>query len=289
TPDVAVSTNVGGWINKVGVYQATSDKDYESGPLPVKWDLSPKGQHIELGISEMNLFVLLEQLGLSHELAGEILLPIGTVYDPFVLRGLDSFVHALYSDAKFIVAGTPAGVTLSPEGGAHQSTVTPALGIGLPNLISYEPTFAKELEWILLASLRQCLDRENGKATYLRLSTRPVEQAMLDPALARIGEEQLRRDVLSGGYRLVDGAADSEEVDPKLTVQIAATGAIVDVIIQTESGETANVSFMVNRSDLPDVKVAMEGVLRDAGSGDMAIETGLAKISAVGLTISSGW
>ncbi len=246
TPDVAVSTNLGGWINKVGVYQATADKDYESGPLPVKWDVTPTGQHIELGISEMNLFVLLEQLGLSHELAGELLLPIGTVYDPFVLRGLDSFVHALYSDAKFVVAGTPAGVSLSPEGGAHQSTVTPALGIGLPNLISYEPTFAKELEWILLASLRECLDREKGKATYLRLSTKPIDQALLDRAMARLGEEQLRRDVLSGGYRLVDVAADSGDVDPKLTIQIAATGAIVPEAIAAaemlhEEGVAANV------------------------------------------------
>src|SRR5207248_2184311 len=112
--------------------------------------------------------------------------------------------HALYSGAKFVMVGTPSGLTLSPEGGAHQSTVTPGLGIELPNLRPYEPCFAREVEWALLEGLRQCCDREGGLSTYLRLSTRPVDQALMEPALARLGEEELRRQVLAGGYRLVD-------------------------------------------------------------------------------------
>ncbi len=226
-PDVAISTNLGGWINKVGVYSATPVEAFEAGPQSVRWEPSPAGQHIELGISEMNLFMLLEQLGLGPELFGELLLPIGTVYDPFVLRGLDAFIHGLYSHAKFVVAGTPAGVTLSPEGGAHQSTVTPLLGIGLPNLVSYEPAFAREVEWILLAALREMTDREHGHSTYLRLSTKPVEQALLEPALARLGEARLREHVLAGGYRLVEAKLEAPDCDPATTVQIAACGIMV--------------------------------------------------------------
>lgn len=226
-PDVAVSTNLGGWINKVGAYSARVTKEYERSPTEVRWESSPQGQHIELGISEMNMFLLLGMLGLSKELIGQILLPIGTVYDPFLLRGLDGLIYGLYSESKFIVVGTPSGVSLSPEGGAHQSTVTPGLGIGLPNLISYEPAFAREVEWVLLAALRECLDRAHGRATYLRLSTKPIDQSLLNAAIARLGEEELRRQVLAGGYRLVDSAHEAPESDPAEMVHIAVCGAMV--------------------------------------------------------------
>jgi pyruvate dehydrogenase E1 component len=180
----------------------------------------------------MNLFLLLEQLGLSAEMQGELLLPIGTVYDPFVLRGLDAFIHGLYSEAKFIVVGTPSGISLSPEGGAHQSTVTPSLGIELPNLISYEPSFAREVEWILLEGLRQCTDRLHGRAMYLRLSTKPLAQQLIEPALTRLGESTLRRHVLAGGYRLVDARHDAPETDWAAMVQIAVAGAMAPEAIE---------------------------------------------------------
>ncbi|MCS6800676.1 MAG: 1-deoxy-D-xylulose-5-phosphate synthase N-terminal domain-containing protein [Chloroflexota bacterium] len=231
-PDVAVSTNLGGWINRVGVFSATAADRFEPAPQPVRWQPGPQGQHIELGISEMNLFLLLGQLGLSQEMQGELLLPIGTVYDPFVLRGLDAFIYGLYSESKFIVVGTPSGISLSPEGGAHQSTVTPSLGIELPNLISYEPAFAREVEWILLEGLRQCTDRRNGRAMYLRLSTKPVDQRLLEPALQRLGAETLRQQVLAGGYRLLEAREELGEVDPKTVVQIAVAGAMVPEAVE---------------------------------------------------------
>lgn len=227
SPDVAVSTNLGGWLNKVGVFHATPQEEVPTpGPTLLRWQPGPSGRHIELGISEMNLFTLLGQLGVSRELIGQHLLPIGTVYDPFILRGMDALVHALYSGGKFVIVATPSGLTLSPEGGAHQSTITPGVGIELPNLIPYEPCFAREVEWALLEALRQCCDRENGSSTYLRLSTRPVDQSLLDPARARLGDEELRRQVLAGGYRLVDWR-EADGVDAAAMVHIAGAGAIL--------------------------------------------------------------
>jgi len=141
-PDVSVSTNLGGWINKVGVYSHHVRDDHCGAERLLKWAPSPSGRHIELGISEMNLFMLLGQLGLSHDHHGEQLLPIGTVYDPFVLRGLDAFIYGTYNASRFVVAGTPSGVTLGPEGGAHQSTITASVGAELPNLGYTEPCFS---------------------------------------------------------------------------------------------------------------------------------------------------
>jgi len=224
SPDVAVSTGLGNWINRAGVFSAEPQPDYSpEAPRLLRWQPGPRGQHIELGISEMNLFMLLGQLGLSAELNGELLLPIGTVYDCFVLRGLDALVYSLYSGAKFVFAGTPSGITLAPEGGAHQSTVTSSLGIELPNLQMYEPCFAREVEWCLLEGLRSCCDREAGLATYLRLTTRAIDQSLLEPALARLGEAELRRQVLAGGYRLVEPPAGLR--GPR--VLIAVAGALV--------------------------------------------------------------
>lgn len=228
SPDVSVSTNLSGWINKTGVFAPINEPDFESTEVYrlLRWRRGPNGQHIELGISEMNLFMLLSMLGLSHELVGAPLLPIGTVYDPFVCRGLDALIYGLYSGSKFIVAGTPSGITLAPEGGAHQSTVTPSLGMELPNLESFEPCFAHELVWALLEGLQQCCDRQHGRALYLRLSTRPIDQRLLDPAIQRLGLPELRRQVLRGGYRLIDRHDHADHAQAPV-VQIAAAGAIM--------------------------------------------------------------
>ena len=107
--------------------------------------MSPHGQHIELGIAENNLFLLLAALGLAGPLFGARLLPIGTLYDPFICRGLDALNYACYQDARFILVATPSGVTLAPEGGAHQSIGTPLIGLGQPGLVSFEPAYVDEL------------------------------------------------------------------------------------------------------------------------------------------------
>lgn len=233
SPDVSTSTNLSGWIAKQGVFAFTEGEIYElEENRGLSWRYTPEGQHIELGISEMNLFMMLAMLGLSAELIGQQLIPIGTVYDPFVLRGLDSFIYGLYANARFIVVGTPSGVSLAPEGGAHQSTVTPSLCAELPNLNSYEPCFAQELIWIMLEAVRQCCRDVDGRATYLRLSTKPVDQSLLKPALARLGETELRRQVLEGGYRLLDWQTATPEADPRSLVHIATTGIMLPEVME---------------------------------------------------------
>ncbi len=229
SPDVTISTNLGGWVNRTGVWAENPwQAPATAVPRLLRWEPGPGGQHIELGISEMNLFMLLGQLGVSHELNGELLLPVGTVYDPFVCRGLDALIYGVYSGSKFVFAGTPAGVTLSPEGGAHQSAITASIGLELPNLQMYEPCFARETEWCLLDGLRQCLDREEGTSTYLRLSTRTVDQAPFESLFARIGETELRRQVLLGGYRLLEPDAS---LDGAPGVVLAAAGAILPEVL----------------------------------------------------------
>ena len=220
SPDVSISTNLGGFINKLGVFAPEERDDHGGADRLLRWAPNPDGHHIELGISEMNLFLLLGQLGLAHEHHGEMLVPIGTVYDPFVLRGLDAFVYSLYNAGRFIVAGTPSGVTLAPEGGAHQSTITASVGMELPGVWFAEPAYATELDWLLCDAVRGLSDPE-GESAYLRLSTRPIDQAPFAAALERHGADSLRASVLAGGYRLRDG-------DPSLTtgVIIATSGAM---------------------------------------------------------------
>ncbi|HRA43870.1 MAG TPA: transketolase C-terminal domain-containing protein [Phycicoccus sp.] len=229
-PDVATSTNLAGFINRTGVFAPEERRTWSPDPL-VKWTESPAGQHIELGISEMNLFLLLGQLGLSWDLSDQPLLPVGTLYDPFVLRGLDAFVYAAYNGARFVVAGTPSGVTLAPEGGAHQSTITASVGLELPNTTLIESAYASALDWLLCDALAHVADPGRADAVgqaqdgcyYFRLTTRPLDQAPFEEARARIGDATLRRQVLAGAYRLVE--AGQREGVP--TVQIAASGAVL--------------------------------------------------------------
>ena len=220
SPDVSISTNLGGFINKSGVFAPERRDDHGGAERLLKWAPGPSGRHIELGISEMNLFLLLGQLGLAHEHHGEMLVPIGTVYDPFVLRGLDAFIYSLYNAARFIVAGTPSGVTLAPEGGAHQSTITASVGMELPGVCFCEPAYATEVDWLLCDGVSR-LSAPDGESLYLRLSTRPIDQGPFAAALERVGEDALRADVLAGAYRLRE--PESHEA---AGVVIATSGAM---------------------------------------------------------------
>ena len=218
SPDVTVSTGLGGWVNRRGLFRAEPQADMFSlehvGSFQ-QWQASPKGQHLELGIAENNLFVLLAALGLSHSLFGARLLPIGTLYDPFIARGLDALNYACYQGARFIVVATPSGLTLAPEGGAHQSISTPLIGLSQPGLAAFEPAFADELAVIVhwsfdylqreddAARADDLLEDARGGSVYLRLSTRKITQMERDMT------SSLAADVLQGGYWLREPGEDA--------------------------------------------------------------------------------
>ena len=224
SPDVAVSTGLAGWINTVGVFHhGRTSEPLEHGLL--RWEESADGQHIELGISEMNLFSMLGQLGDAGRLHGERLLPIGTLYDPFIARGLDALIYALYGGARFLFAGTPSGVTLSPEGGAHQSSVTPSLGLELPNLVTMEPAYVGALDWLLCDAVARLARDDDPDAFYLRLTTRELDQEPFERAIARDGEDAIRADVLAGAYRL----RRSGHAGPAVT--LCASGAVMPEVL----------------------------------------------------------
>ncbi len=200
SPDVTVSTNLGAWVNRRGIFGRDAMPDLfreQRIASAQRWEFSATGQHMELGIAEMNLFLLLGAMGLSHSLFGARLLPIGTLYDPFIARGLDALNYACYQDARFILVATPSGVALAPEGGAHQSIGTPLIGMAQPGLTSYEPAYADELAVILRWAFEHIqADGDEGGSVYLRLSTRALDQ------LGRALTPDLARDIIAGGYWL---------------------------------------------------------------------------------------
>src|SRR5450756_908846 len=221
SPDVTVSTNLGAWVNRRGLFARAEKADLfrsEKIPSTFNWEFSPKGQHIELGIAEMNLFILMSALGLSHQINGERLLPVATLYDPFIERGLDALNYACYQDARFMVAATPSGITLAPEGGAHQSIATPLIGMAQDGLASFEPAFADELAVIMGWGFRH-MQAEAGGSVYLRLSTRTVDQPQ------RIMTSELQRDIVEGAYWLRPPGPNAEAI-------VAYTGAVAPEAIE---------------------------------------------------------
>ncbi len=235
SPDVTVSTNLGPWVNRRGLFAQRELIDVfkrERIPSTFNWEFSPKGQHLELGIAEMNLFLMLSALGLSHSLFGARLIPIGTLYDPFICRGLDALNYACYQDARFIVVATPSGITLAPEGGAHQSISTPLIGMAQDGLASFEPAFVDELA-VLMGFAFDYVQREGagpdedhnwlrdatGGSVYFRLSTRPLAQPQ-----RTLTDTQKRH--------MVDGAYWLREPGPNAEVVIAVQGAVTPEAIE---------------------------------------------------------
>jgi pyruvate dehydrogenase E1 component len=199
SPDVSSSTNLGGWVNKVGVWSWRERRDWfaDDSETILHWREKPAGQHIELGIAETNLVGLLGEFGATWSRWGQPLLPVGVLYDPFVERALEPWSFGIYAGGQSILVGTPSGVSLAPEGGAHQSITTPSLGLEQPGCVSYEPAFAIDTEWVLLASLAR-LGRPGGTSAYLRLSTRPVDQTLAAVPADPAARERRRRHVVGG-------------------------------------------------------------------------------------------
>jgi pyruvate dehydrogenase E1 component len=235
SPDVTGTTGLGPWVNRRRLFarkaQADTFRD-ENIASTARWEFTPDGQHIELGIAEMNLFLLLGAAGLSHALFGRRLIPIGTVYDPFVVRGLDALNYSCYQDARFMIVGTPSGVTLAPEGGAHQSIGTPLIGMSQDGLAAFEPAFADELAVIMAWAFaylqkngdgdpdeRTWLRDETGGSVYLRLTTKPLEQP------GRRQDDAFRQGAIDGAYWL-------RRPGPNCEVVIAYQGAVATEAIK---------------------------------------------------------
>jgi len=215
SPDVTVSTNLGAWVNQRGLFRRSEIADIfakEKIASTQKWSATNKGQHIELGIAESNLFLMLAAAGLAGDLFGERLFPIGTLYDPFIARGLDALNYACYQDARFLLVATPSGITLGPEGGAHQSINPPLIALGQPGLRHYEPAYADELAAMMAEAFR-LIDDPAGESTYLRLSTRGIAQV-------ERADDSWREGALAGGYWLREPGANAEAA-------IVAMGAVM--------------------------------------------------------------
>ncbi|MFQ3253286.1 MAG: pyruvate dehydrogenase E1 component [Loktanella salsilacus] len=229
SPDVTGTTSLGAWVNRRKLFARTARpdtfKDHKIAST-AKWEFAPDGQHIELGIAEMNLMLLLGAAGLSHSLFGKRLMPIGTVYDPFVSRGLDALNYACYQDARFMLVGTPSGVTLAPEGGAHQSIASPLIGMSQDGLAAFEPAFVDELAVIMEWAFdymqrdgggdpdeRTWLRDETGGSVYLRLTTNPIEQP------GKRVDDAFRQGAIDGAYWL-------RKPGPNCDVVIAYQGAV---------------------------------------------------------------
>ncbi|HUK07676.1 MAG TPA: 1-deoxy-D-xylulose-5-phosphate synthase N-terminal domain-containing protein [Stellaceae bacterium] len=216
SPDVTVSTNLGGWVNRRGLFDRHERADVfrdEKVVSAQRWQMSPAGQHVELGIAENNFFILLTALGLAEPLFGARLLPVGTLYDPFIARGLDALNYACYQNARFMLVATPSGITLAPEGGAHQSIGTPLIGMTQDGLTAFEPTYVDELA-VLMHWGFEHMQAPDGGAVYLRLSTRPIAQP------ERAISPELRQAIIAGGYWLVPPGPEAE-------IAIVCQGAVM--------------------------------------------------------------
>lgn len=229
SPDVTVSTNLGPWVNRRGLFARDALADTfkaERIPSTYNWEFGPTGQHLELGIAESNLMIMLSALGLSHAINGVRLLPVGTVYDPFIYRSADQLNYACYQDARFMLVATPSGIALAPEGGAHQSIGTPLIGMAQDGLCAFEPAFIDELAVIMRFGFDYMqrngdgdpdettwLRDQTGGSVYLRLSTRPLEQPVREMT------DELANDIIQGAYWM-------RPPTPNTSVMIAYQGVV---------------------------------------------------------------
>ena len=307
SPDVSSSTNLAGWINKVGVWSTEERRDWfdDDGETLMHWRERPSGQHIELGIAEVNLVSLISELGTTWSRWGQTLFPIGTIYDPFVERALEPWSYGMYAGGQSILVGTPSGVTLAPEGGAHQSIKTPSIGLEQPQCVSYEPAFVVDVEWTLLAAMGQ-LGRPGGKSAYLRLSTKPVDQKLAAIPSDPTARERRRRQVVAGAYLLRSAATPETTIVTMGAMapdalaaadRLASMGVEADVVcvtspgllfeaVQARHGDTEGPSWILDQVFPADRARPMVTVL-DGHPHTLAFLAGINRVKARHLGVSN--
>ncbi len=184
SPDVGSSTNISPSMDD-GVYGPKDNQKHELEnelainlrhpellASPAAWT-----RHIRFEIAEANAMSAVGSFGMMQEFTGLPFVPIMTVYDFFVKRALDQLYYDVYWGAEFILMGTPSGVTLSSEGAQHSWKSD----IQMPNLITWEPSFAIEMDWILTDAIqRQMSDNNAGRTgVMVRGVTRGLEQKIM--------------------------------------------------------------------------------------------------------------
>lgn len=259
SPDVSSSTNLSGWINKVGVWSPTDRPDWfaDDSETVLHWRERSTGRHIELGIAETNLVGLLGELGATWNRWGQPLLPIGVLYDPFVHRALEPWSFGIYAGGQSILVGTPSGVTLASEGGAHQSISTPSTGLEQPGCVAYEPAFTLDLEWILLSCLAG-LGKPEGRSAYLRLSTRPVDQSLAAVPADGAARERRRSKVIAGAYHL------RKQHHPAVT--LCAMGAVLPQALNAAE-QLGRLGFLTDVTCITSPGLLFDAVRAQRGNG----------------------
>ncbi|GAA4641427.1 pyruvate dehydrogenase [Gordonia humi] len=307
SPDVSSTTNLAGWLNKVGVWSPTERQNWfaDDPETILHWRERPTGQHMELGIAETNLVGLMGELGATWSRWGEPIFPIGVMYDPFVERALEPWSYGIYAGGQSILVGTPSGVSLAAEGGAHQSIKTPSIGLEQPGCVSYEPAFAIDVNWTLFDSISR-LGRPDGSSSYLRLSTRPVDQTLAQVPEDSAARERRRRQVVAGAYTL--RRADTPDVTvvgmgaivPETIAaaeRLAAQGIAVEVVcvtspgllfeaIQARRGVGGGPSWVLDQVFPADRAAPMVTVL-DGHPHTLAFLTGVNRVAGTALGVSS--
>ncbi|MGU3293253.1 transketolase-like TK C-terminal-containing protein [Williamsia sp. M5A3_1d] len=307
SPDVSSTTNLAGWVNKVGVWSAAERHNWfdDDPETLMHWREKPTGQHMELGIAETNLVGLIGELGATWSRWGEPLFPIGVMYDPFVERALEPWSYGIYAGGQSILVGTPSGVSLAAEGGAHQSITTPSIGLEQPGCVAYEPAFGIDVEWTLLASMGR-LGRPDGTSAYLRLSTRPVDQSLADVPDDPAARERRRRQVVAGGYPLVRranpavtlvamGAVVPEALSAADRLEQAGVAADVVVVtsagllfeaLQARRGQSSAQTWILDQLFPADRATPMVTVL-DGHPHTLAFLAGINRVASVSLGVSN--
>ncbi len=267
-PDVGSSTNTSPNMNGK-LYGDIGMEDFEK-TYNTKDDKAPdivphadkRSGHLRFEIAEGNCMSAAGSFGKFWYFTGIPFYPAMTIYDFFIKRALDQFYYNVYWHSSFATIGTPSGITLAPEGAQHSWKSD----IQMPNVINWEPCYAKELEWILAATLKNHFthDAKDREAALFRLVTKGMIQKDFADRLKTQKRfegvedaemfETIRKDVLAGGYALVHYEGYEDYTPGDNVVNVFAMSALVAEALKAsdllrEKGIYANV-YVVTSTDL---------------------------------------
>jgi len=225
-PDEARTFGMEGMFRQLGIFSQQGQLYEPVDRDQVMYYREDKaGQILEEGINEAGAMSSWIAAATSYSSNNRVMLPFYIFYSMFGFQRVGDLAWAAgdMQARGFLLGGTSGRTTLNGEGLQHQDGHSHILSSTIPNVVSYDPTFAHEVAVILRDGVRRMVDEQENVWYYVTLLNENYPQ----PGLVR-GQEA---GILKGMYRLREGPAGSGKGKSIARVQLLGCGSILREVL----------------------------------------------------------
>ena len=223
-PDEARTFGMEALFRQVGIYSHVGQL-YEPVDIDtlLYYKEAKEGQILEEGITEAGSMSSFIAAGTAYATHGINTIPFFIYYSMFGMQRIGDLVWAA-ADSRtrgFLLGGTAGRTTLAGEGLQHQDGHSHLFSSAVPNLVSYDPTFAYEIAVIIEDGIRRMYKECESIFYYITVMNEQYEMPPMP--------EGVREGILKGLYRFKAAANKARH-----RAQLLGSGAILLEVLKAQ-------------------------------------------------------